>query len=90
MSLSEEINESGKESGNASAMNENGNGPTLEAMLQEIEETIAKMDSPEISLEESFHAYEKGIRMIREANHKIDLVEKQMVILQQEAEEAGE
>ncbi len=64
---------------------------SLEETLQRIEETISDMERPDISLEETFRAYEKGIRMIREANSKIDLVEKQMIILQQEElQELGE
>ncbi len=64
---------------------------SLEETLQQIEETISDMERPDISLEETFRAYEKGIRMIREANSKIDLVEKQMIILQQEElQELGE
>lgn len=64
---------------------------SLEETLQQIEETISDMERPDISLEETFRAYEKGIRMIREANSKINLVEKQMIILQQEElQELGE
>jgi exodeoxyribonuclease VII small subunit len=71
-------------------MSEEKKEVSLEETLQKIEETIAEMERPDISLEESFRAYESGIRMIREANSRIDLVEKQMITLQQEAEEAGE
>lgn len=71
-------------------MSEEKKEVSLEETLQKIEETIAEMERPDISLEESFRAYESGIRMIREANSRIDLVEKQMIMLQQEAEEAGE
>lgn len=71
-------------------MSEEEKEASLEETLQKIEETIEQMERPDISLEESFRAYESGIRMIREANSRIDLVEKQMITLQQEAEEAGE
>ncbi len=71
-------------------MSEEKKEVSLEETLQKIEETIAEMERPDISLEESFRAYESGIRMIQEANSRIDLVEKQMIMLQQEAEEAGE
>lgn len=71
-------------------MSEEKKEVSLEETLQKIEEKIAEMERPDISLEESFRAYESGIRMIQEANSRIDLVEKQMIMLQQEAEEAGE
>lgn len=71
-------------------MSEEKKEVSLEETLQKIEETIAEMERPDISLEESFRAYESGIRMIQGANSRIDLVEKQMIMLQQEAEEAGE
>ncbi len=71
-------------------MSEEKKEVSLEETFQKIEETIVEMERPDISLEESFRAYESGIRMIQEANRKIDLVEKQMITLQQEAEEAGE
>jgi exodeoxyribonuclease VII small subunit len=57
---------------------------SLEEMLQKIEETIQDMERPDMSLEETFRAYESGLKMIKEANNKIDLVEKEMIILQQD------
>ena len=37
--------------------------------------------SEDISLEQSFHVYEKGMKLLRECNEKIDRVEKKVLEL---------
>lgn len=61
---------------------------TIEQSFQELEQILEKLESPEITLEESFEFYEKGIRMVRACSEKIDLVEKKIIVLQ-EGEEDG-
>ncbi len=57
---------------------------TLEEMLQILDEQIAKLESDDISLEESFHTYEEGMRLLKECNEKIDRVEKQVLKLNED------
>ena len=54
---------------------------TLEEMLQMLDEHIQELESEEISLEQSFHVYEKGMKLLKECNEKIDHVEKKVLEL---------
>lgn len=58
--------------------------PSLEETFQELEEMIEKMQSREITLEESFALYEQGIHKLRFCNQKIDCVEKKMLLLNEQ------
>lgn len=56
----------------------------IEESFKEIEDIIAKLENKEISLEEAFSNYEKGVLLIKECNQSIDKVEKQIIELQEE------
>ena len=60
--------------------------PSLEETFQELEEIIEKMQSREITLEESFRLYEQGIRKLKFCNQKIDHVEKKMLLLNEQGD----
>lgn len=55
---------------------------TIEETFAELDEIMEKLESSETSLEESFACYEAGIKLVKACGEKIDLVEKQMIILQ--------
>ena len=57
---------------------------TLEETFAGLEDVIQKMERGEISLEESFQLYHKGMDMLKSCNDKIDKIEKQMLILDEE------
>jgi len=57
---------------------------TLEETFAGLEEVIQKMERGDISLEESFQLYHKGMDMLKSCNDKIDKIEKQMLILDEE------
>lgn len=59
---------------------------TIEETFAELDEIIEKLESSETSLEEAFACYEAGIKLVKACGEKIDLVEKQMIILQGEDE----
>lgn len=54
---------------------------TLEQMMEELEDCVRNLEAPNISLEESFHLYEKGIKLVKSCNDRIDKVEKEVIIL---------
>lgn len=60
--------------------------PSLEETFQEIETIIEKMQSREVTLEDSFTLYEQGIRKLKLCNEKIDNVEKKMLLLNEQGE----
>lgn len=57
---------------------------TLEEALAQLEQMTETMDREELSLEESFVMYQKGIELVRFCQDKIDQVEKKLIILQSE------
>ena len=62
-------------------------GISLEEMFGELDQIMEKMESPEVSLEDAFALYERGMKMIRQCSQKLDLVEKRMMVIAQNGEE---
>lgn len=56
---------------------------TLETLFSDLDEVVEKMESGDTTLEESFQLYQKGISMLKQCNEKIDLIEKQVLILEE-------
>ncbi len=61
-------------------------GQNLEELFGQLEDTIQKMEKEEISLEDSFQLYHKGMDLLKQCNDKIDKVEIKMLILDEEGE----
>ena len=54
---------------------------SLEEMLSSLEECVNRMESGELSLEQSFEAFKEGIELVKQCNESIDMVEKEVVKL---------
>jgi exodeoxyribonuclease VII small subunit len=54
---------------------------TLEEHFQAIEDILNRMESGEISLDESFALYKKGLSEIKAAHDLLDLIAKEMLVL---------
>ena len=65
-------------------MEENKKDLSLEEHFNEIELLLADMERDDISLEKSFELYEKGMKLLKSCNEKIDKVEKKVQILDKE------
>lgn len=59
---------------------------SLEEGFAQIETMIAQLEQTDISLEDAFHIYEKGMKKLKECNDKIERVAKQMLILNEQGE----
>ncbi len=59
---------------------------TIAENIVEIEEVVAKLESGEHSLEESFQLYEEGLKLVKSCTSKIDKVEKKIITLQEGSE----
>ena len=57
---------------------------TIEETFALLEEILTQMEKRDISLEESFACYEKGMKLVQACNDKIDKVEKQIIVLSEE------
>jgi len=58
----------------------------FEDELKELEAIVARIDSGELSLEESIDAFERGIGLVRLLNHKLDEIEKKVEVLVRNAQ----
>lgn len=54
---------------------------SLEESMQLLDQLTRKMESREISLEESFNLYKQGMDLLKSCNDKIDKVEKKMQVI---------
>ena len=57
---------------------------TIDQGFDSLEEISEKMESDNISLEESFQLYGKGIEMIIQLKEKLDATEKKIIVLEEE------
>ena len=55
----------------------------LEASMAELEQVMEALNQPEVSLEDSFALYKKGMDLLLECNQAIDKVEKELMILEE-------
>lgn len=57
---------------------------SIDEMLLELDQILNQMENEDLSLEETFSFYEKGIRQIQQCKRELDQVEKKMQILTSE------
>lgn len=60
---------------------------TLDEVFVQIDEIVEQLEGEDVSLEESFQLYHKGMDMLKICNEKIDTIEKKMMILDENGEE---
>nr|WP_033168781.1 exodeoxyribonuclease VII small subunit [Clostridium sp. KNHs205] len=59
----------------------------LEQSFLELNDIIRKLESEDISLEDSFSLYQEGMKLLKSCNESIDRVEKQLIVLSDAKEE---
>ena len=59
---------------------------SLEEAFEQIETVIEQLEEEDITLEESFRAYQEGMKLISYCNGKIDKVEKQVLTINEDGE----
>lgn len=57
----------------------------LEENFRTLSEYIEELEKGELSLEESFQKYTKGMELVKECSEMIDQVEKKLIVLEEEA-----
>lgn len=57
---------------------------SLEEAFEQIEEVIARLENEEITLEESFQEYNRGMQLLKHCNEAIDKVEKKVLQINEE------
>ncbi len=59
---------------------------SLEEAFEQIETVIERLEEEDITLEESFKAYQDGMKLLAYCNGKIDKVEKQVLKINENGE----
>lgn len=59
---------------------------TMEQNFEEIEQIIEQLESKDVSLEDSFQLYQKGMEHIRQCNELMNQVEKKVQMLNSNGE----
>ena len=57
---------------------------SLEEAFEHIEAVIARLEKEEITLEESFQEYNRGMQLLKHCNEAIDKVEKKVLQINEE------
>lgn len=58
----------------------------LEEAFMKLEETVEALEREDITLEQSFAEYQKGMELLKKCNEAIDRVEKKVLILNENGE----
>ena len=53
----------------------------LEQGFDQLNDIIQQLEGADVSLEDSFALYQKGMKLLKECNTSIDKVEKELIIL---------
>lgn len=65
-------------------MEENKKEETLEDVFEQLDAVMSSLEDSEISLEESFRLYHRGMELLKTCNDKIEKVEKEVLVLDEE------
>ena len=57
---------------------------TIEENFAKLEETLALLESDDVTLEQAFAAYSEGMKLLKLCNDQIDKVEKQVMKLSED------
>lgn len=59
----------------------------LEEIMEKLDETVRKMETEKLTLEQSYQAFSEGMELVKQGNQAIDKVEKKIKILMEEENE---
>lgn len=60
---------------------------SLETVFEQLDEIVEKLEGENVSLDDSFGLYHKGMDLLKVCNEKIDTIEKKMLILDENGEQ---
>lgn len=55
----------------------------IEETFESLNEIISILENKNTSLEDAFSQYEKGVKLVKEANEALNVVEKKILVLQE-------
>ena len=59
---------------------------TLEQLFDRLDDVAEQLESGEASLEDSFRLYKQGMDMLKLCGEKIDMVEKQILVMEEDGQ----
>ena len=62
----------------------------LEEIMEQLEETVEKMENETLSLEEAYDTFSHGMKLVKAGNKAIDKVEKKIEILMEKEVQRSE
>lgn len=62
----------------------------LEEIMEQLEQTVDKMENEKLSLEEAYETFSHGMKLVMQGNKAIDRVEKKIEILMKKETEGSE
>ncbi len=62
----------------------------LEEIMEQLEQTVDKMENEKLSLEEAYETFSHGMKLVMQGNKAIDRVEKKIEILMKKETEGNE
>ena len=60
---------------------------SLETVFGQLDEIVEQLEAEDVSLEDSFGLYHKGMDLLKVCNEKIDTIEKKMMVLDENGED---
>ena len=60
---------------------------SLETVFEQLDEIVEQLEAEDVSLEDSFGLYHKGMDLLKVCNEKIDTIEKKMMMLDENGEQ---
>ena len=63
------------------------NDKSLEEIFEQLDQVVEQLEGANVSLEDSFQLYHKGMELLKVCNDKIDTVEKKMIMLDEDGAE---
>lgn len=67
-------------------MEENNKNESVDELFRKIDVIAQNLERDDIGLEEAFRLYQEGMKLLKTCGEKIDHVEKQLVILNENGE----
>ncbi len=71
---------------NTKAETSDANAIRFEDALHDLEETVQRLESGELSLEEALAAFERGVGLVRVLNEKLGEVEQRVEVLMRDSQ----
>lgn len=62
---------------------------TFEASLTELESIVSQLEHGDIALDDALKQFERGIKLVRNSQHKLEQAQQKVSILMQEGEEVS-